>query len=239
MRLLDLTLCQPEQNLALDEALLEEAHQGGAGGEVLRIWEPREPIVVIGRSSRAVAEVDLEGCQQQGVPVLRRVSGGSAIVAGPGCLMYAVVLSYHQRPDLRSLDAAHRFVLETNRRALSNLCDGIERQGTSDLAVGPMKFSGNSLRCKRNHLLYHGTLLYDFRLELVPTYLRLPERQPEYRQGRGHEEFVMNLPTTGAALREELIEAWSAHEDYGPWPAERVERLVAEKYSKAEWNLRA
>jgi len=49
MRYLDLTLPTPAENLALDEALLEEAERAGRATETLRVWEPREPIVVVGR----------------------------------------------------------------------------------------------------------------------------------------------------------------------------------------------
>ena len=45
-------------------------------------------------------------------------------------------------------------------------------QGTSDLAIGDLKFSGNSARCRRRWLLYHGTLLYDFPLSLVAQCLQ-------------------------------------------------------------------
>ena len=45
------------------------------------------------------------------IPVLRRASGGAAIVAGPGCLMYSVVLRYAGREHLRLLDEVHRHVL--------------------------------------------------------------------------------------------------------------------------------
>ena len=48
----------------------------------------------------------------QRIPILRRSSGGAAIVAGPGCLMYAVVLSYEARPELRDISRAHAFVLD-------------------------------------------------------------------------------------------------------------------------------
>ena len=41
-----------EENLALDEALLEEAHEGLATGTVVRTWMAREPVVVVGSSSR-------------------------------------------------------------------------------------------------------------------------------------------------------------------------------------------
>ena len=96
-----LTLCNssnlpstaPAENLALDEALLLTAEEEKRQQEVLRLWEPRQPFVVLGSSSRIAAEVRLDGCRDRGIPVLRRTSGGAAIVAGPGCLMYALVLS--------------------------------------------------------------------------------------------------------------------------------------------------
>ena len=109
----DLTLATPEENLALDEALLDQA-EAGTGSEVLRLWESRQPMVVVGRGSHVAQEVDLAACRRDGVPVLRRTSGGGAIVNGPGCLMYALVLSYALRPRLRAIDVAHRHVLETS-----------------------------------------------------------------------------------------------------------------------------
>ena len=81
---------------------------------------------MIGRSSRIAAEVRRDLCDELRIPVLRRTSGGAAIVAGPGCLMYALVLSYALRPTLRAIDVAHRFVLGTIATALSRLVPGIE-----------------------------------------------------------------------------------------------------------------
>ena len=104
MTLLDLTLPTAAENLALDEALLDEAEASSAGCETLRLWEPQEPAVVIGRSSQAAIEVRLDACRELAVPVLRRASGGAAVVTGPGCLMYSLVLSYEMRPALRSFE---------------------------------------------------------------------------------------------------------------------------------------
>ena len=56
MRLLDLTLAAPEENLACDEALLEEA-EDGSNEETLRFWEPESFFVVLGYSRPAAAEV--------------------------------------------------------------------------------------------------------------------------------------------------------------------------------------
>src|SRR5512145_101364 len=103
MNLLDLTLPTPAENLALDEALLDANEAGDLAGEVLRLWESPQPIVVIGRSSRLCDEVNEPACRAAKVPILRRPSGGAAILAGPGCLMYSVILRYAGREHLRLL----------------------------------------------------------------------------------------------------------------------------------------
>ncbi len=236
MRYLDLTLPTAAENLALDEALLEEAEAGGEPRETLRLWEPRQPVVIVGRSSRIAAEVRTDECREAGIPVLRRASGGAAIVAGPGCLMYALVLSYGLRPELRALSRAHRWVLCTLAAALEPHVPGVRCCGTSDLAVGDLKFSGNSARCRRGHFLYHGTLLYDFPLQLVAKCLAMPPRTPDYRAGRPHEGFLTNLPLTGDTIRRVLVQAFAVDEPYGPWPEVRTAQLVAEKYGRPEWN---
>ena len=236
MRYLDLTLPTAAENLALDEALLDEAEAAGRPCETLRLWEPAEPLVVVGRSSKIAVEVRLDACRELAIPVLRRVSGGAAVVAGPGCLMYAVVLSYRLRPELRAVDRAHQFVLCTLAAAIEPLVPGVRCRGISDLALGQRKVSGNSVRCKREHLLYHGTLLYNFRLELIDRCLAMPPRQPDYRAGRPHAEFVANLPLAPSDIRAALAAAWNATEPLADWPRERTARLVSERYGREEWN---
>ena len=257
-RLLDLTLDTAEENLALDEALLLEAEAAAAAdvphAEVLRIWEPVRPLVVVGRGSRISREVNVAACHRDGVPILRRTSGGAAIVAAPGCLMYALVLAYAGRPHLRAISETHAYVLGHLADALAGHVPGVARAGTSDLAVGGRKFSGNSLRCRRTHLLYHGTLLYAMDLDLAERYLRIPPREPDYRAGRGHAEFLVNLPLSCEVLRNVLAAAWSASPCdatdagineppvEGPlsdrWPRRLTAELVAEKYGRREWNER-
>ncbi|MBI1248848.1 lipoate--protein ligase family protein [bacterium] len=236
MQLLDLTLATPEENLALDEALLIQAEEQESPCEVLRIWEPDQPLVVIGRASKIDEEVDTEVCRERNVPVLRRASGGAAVVTGPGCLMYAVVLSYELRPQLAALDVCHQFVMGRIQRTLAKEVPEIGFQGTCDLTLEGRKFSGNSLRCKRRSLIYHGTLLYDFDLKLIHQLLRTPPRMPDYRQERSHESFVTNVPIARETIRERLVEAWPTNGEMTDWPKDLTDRLVAEKYIKNEWT---
>jgi lipoate---protein ligase len=224
------------EDLALDEALLEAAETTPSPSECLRLWEPASAAVVVGRSSRFSAEVNLANCQADGVPIVRRTSGGAAIVAGPGCLMYSLVLSLELRPELRDVSVAHRFVLDRTIAAIGQFVPGVKCRGTSDLVIGDKKISGNSLRQRRRNLLYHGTLLYDFPLETISRYLIMPPRMPDYRAARPHGDFVVNLAMKGAELRRTLAETWAADSEYPQPPLATARQLALEKYATASWN---
>ncbi len=215
LQLLDVTLPTVQENLALDEALLDEAEDLDVGSnETLRLWSPPDFAVIIGRNSQIAVEVDHQYCHDNKIPILRRSSGGATVVIGPGCLMYSVILSYHRRPHLRDLSATHEFVLGRIARAIP----GSRLRGTSDLAIGEKKIAGNSLRCKRNHFLYHGTLLLNFPLHVIAQALKMPPRQPDYRRGRSHEDFVANCGLPEEDVRKAIIDAWKPTETRTIWP---------------------
>ena len=238
MLLVDHTCATPAEDLALDELLLDEAEATEGPREFLRLWEPPRPMVVIGRSSRVAEEVRVEECRRRDVPFFRRSSGGAAIVTGPGCLMYAVVLSYQEYPALRAIDLAHRHVMGKLVGALHSLVPGVEFQGTCDLTHEDRKFSGNALRCRREHLLYHGTLLYDFPLELIEQCLAAPPRTPDYREGRAHSAFVTNLPVSRESLRSALLAAWPTSGEYRDWDQAALQRIADEKFRSDAWNAK-
>jgi lipoate---protein ligase len=236
---LELTLLTPAENVALDEALLDWAESGNDDREVLRVWESPVPMVVAGRSSRVPAEIDVARCNKQGISIVRRSSGGASIVAGPGCLMYAVVLSYNLRPELRDITRAHQFVLDRMRNSLKAATRQISRAGTSDLVLAndeQRKFSGNSLRVKRSHCLYHGTLLYDFDLKLISTCLKTAPRQPEYRASRQHDDFVTNLPHSRKQLIDAVSVAFPTDGELDDVPMKLVGELVATRFGREDWN---
>jgi lipoate---protein ligase len=250
MQRLHLTLDTPAENIALDEALLDTAEATAPEAEYLRLWESPTPLVVLGRSSRAHEEVDLAGCERRGIPVLRRSSGGATIVAGPGCLMYAVVLSYTARPTAHGIHNSHTYVLDRIVSALQQHEPRVTRAGTSDIVIRDdtarctdpdlttaRKFSGNSLRVKRTHFLYHGTLLYNFDLALVPTLLRHAPRQPDYRQERNHADFITNLPLTRTQLASALTTTWRTTGELKDWPREQTAALVRERYTNQGWTF--
>lgn len=261
---------KPELHLACDEGLLdsmeclhasEDSEILGCSDipeqstEVLRFWQFDQPVVVMGRSSRISEEVNIENCSADGVPVLRRSSGGASIVAGPGCLMYTLLIDYRVRPAWRMLDVAHQSVMERLARATQSTLDlfGVQKsvgwQGTCDLTIDGKKFSGNALRCRRKFMIYHGTVLLQMPLKHIARYLLQPPRQPEYRENRDHLSFVCNLLPDDFAqtsefqgrLVESLAAEWGASREWDEFPyrahwLRQSEELLHRKYLSPNWH---
>lgn len=229
-----------EAHLALDEALLEEAHEGDREGTVVRAWMAAEPTVVLGSSSRVEDEVDMAACRDAGVRVIRRPSGGLTVVLGPGCVVWSVV-THHVGgpPPIEALHAAHLDPLCAALRATGR---PVIRRGSSDLAIEgdgiDLKVAGNALRVRRHAVLYHGTLLDAFDLPLVGRLLRHPPREPTYRGGRSHEDFLANLGMGTAAVMAAVRQAFQAGDTSDSWPRHRVAELVHARYGDPDWTLR-
>ena len=237
MQYLDLTLPSLAENLALDEALLLSA-EVGESSEVLRFWEWPKPAVILGAGGRLAEDVNEAACLADRTSILRRASGGGTVLLGTGCLLFSLVLAYERSPVLREVRSSYRYILGRVGAALDGLVPEVGQAGTSDLAVRGLKFSGNAQQRKRRFLLHHGTLLYHFDLASVQRYLHLPRRQPDYRRGRDHGAFLMNLPAEAGELKARLRTAWEASEAAGPWPRHEVRRLVEEKYLQRAWIFR-
>ena len=226
LHLLDLTLPLPVENLALDEALLEELEECG-GDPVLRFWESDCHFVVLGRTSRMADDVDLVACQEDGLPILRRASGGGTVLQGPGCLSYAFVLPINCHPDLVSIRTTNRFILERMAAALHRWEPATTLRGISDLAINDMKISGNAQRRTRKALLFHGTILHGMGADLIARYLKHPTRQPDYRLDRPHRTFLGMINIAPQRIRQAIANAWSAEPTDSKWPIARMSHTIA------------
>jgi lipoate-protein ligase A len=230
---LDIATC-----LAVDEAFLVGLETHGSGEELLYVWEPPDFAVVVGSGTRLDHEVKLNFCQALKIPIFRRISGGSSVVIGPGCLIYSLFLNRAHRPGLASPSEAHRFVLTQVAKALQSCVPEVEFYPPSDLGYCGRKFSGNSIRIKGKYLLYHGTILYRFPLEIVSLLLKEPPRQPEWRRKRCHKDFIINIPLSKGQLISLLRHAWQAYTTWIKVDWAQISDLVRARYSNALWNQR-
>ncbi len=238
MKYLDLTFTDPAANLACDEALLDYC-QASDVGEILRLWEPTGYFVVTGYSNKVSAEVNVPACKAGNIPIYRRFSGGGAVLQGPGCLNYALVIRNERIRSFHTIAESFRAVLERHQRVFGRLLvEPVQIEGISDLAVAGKKFSGNSQHRKQRYTLFHGTFLLNLDLSMVETTLRMPSKEPRYRSHRAHAEFLKNLLVRGETVRRELREEWNAVEELPSVPGNGIEQAVLERYSRREWNFK-
>jgi lipoate---protein ligase len=73
----------PVLHMALDEVLAREV-AAGRRPPTLRIWEWAAPAVIIGSFQSLRNEVDMDQARELGITVVRRISGGGAMLAEPG-----------------------------------------------------------------------------------------------------------------------------------------------------------
>jgi lipoate---protein ligase len=201
----NLSFPDPQANLNYDEELLRRAEKGG-GGEALRYWESPVHFIVLGRASVAEDDVELAAAERDNIQVLRRTSGGGTVLQGPGCLNFSLVLALKRYPDLASIRRSYVFILNKIMSSVKKFGIDAEFRPVSDLIVKgtEKKFSGNAQRRGRNHILHHGTILYDFDLSLISRYLKVPKKMPDYRANRTHADFVTNISVNPQLIREAI-----------------------------------
>ena len=258
MKRIDLAPAAPAECLAAEETLLNRAEAGAEQAEPaeewLLFWEPRETFVVVGYANQVAAEVNLTACEQAGVPVLRRCSGGGAIVQLPGGLNYALILRISEAGFTHTITAANQFIMERNRMAIETMGQmtndktrnpkseipdpKITVRGHTDLCIGNLKFSGNSQRRRKHFLLFHGTLLLNCDLHRIGELLPMPSFQPDYRAARPHADFVANLNQPVAAVKAALAEAWNATATGENPPLDEIQKLARGKYATRAWNFK-
>ena len=203
LSLIDTQLAHPLDQLRFDEQILAE------GRAVIRFWETRKECVVLGQSGREVRDLDIDACRHESLPVLRRCSGGGAVLLGPGCLNYALVLPLIWNPAWRDVRYSLRWVMHRMRSALG--IPGLRVEGDCDLAFCARKISGNAQRRTQSAILHHGTILYNFDTARAEQFLRPPHRQPLWRVGRSHADFMGNIPLSSPEIRARLADAWCGH----------------------------
>lgn len=167
--ILDLSVRDPAENLALEEAILR-SYGADKVPPTLRIWRnPR--CVVIGRGQNPEDEADLDFCRRYHIPVVRRPSGGGAVYHHPGNLNFSLFLPLDG--PWRDVRRSHEFVGALLAAALEERYGLRAEIGEGSLFVSGLKISGMA-QYRHRGLLYHGTfLLWEDRVAMEQVLLAL------------------------------------------------------------------
>ena len=165
---------------------------------------PEKPLVVLGSSNKIEAEVDAKACEDDGIPVLKRYGGGGTVVLYKNSLVVSVGCW------VRSIYDNDKYFRLMNHSVISCLNEinpdvSFSQRGYSDIVVGEKKIAGTSLFRSRKYLLYQASVLIDLDINLVNRALKHPTKEPDYRLGRKHSEFLSDLKSYGYISGSESI----------------------------------
>lgn len=173
----------------IDDDILERSHEPLA----LTSWVPDRPVVVLGSSNVAVNEVEMERCAEAGISVLKRYGGGGTVLLHGGCVIVSAGVWVSQLYQNKLyFDVMNRAVIAALAAAWPTLAN-LTQRGLSDIVMGQKKVAGTSLFRSRNYLLYQASLLIEPRIEMIAHYLKHPTKEPDYRQGRSHGDFITGI----------------------------------------------
>ena len=176
--------------MALDEILL---HRAAASGEaVLRVYAWSGPTLSLGRNQPAREEYDAAALRENGVAVVRRLTGGRAVlhdrevtysVTAPdsfGAALRDAYLRINQIlvHGLRALGVDAAIATPAGRAPVPSIAPCFEEPTEGELVLGGRKLVGSAQYREGGALLQHGSILVDDDQLLVAALLRTPAAPP-------------------------------------------------------------
>ena len=123
---------------AYDDDLLEAARRDRQTR--VRIYRLTDTVAVLGSGSRPEVELDLDACEEDNVPILRRRGGGCSVILDPGNVIVSVVATGQPFGRYRqAFDTLTDWLIDGLARCGM---PGISQAGICDLVVGDKKVAG-------------------------------------------------------------------------------------------------
>ena len=225
------------QNMAIDEALTESV------GEVpiLRIYGWRPAAVSIGYFQSMNEEVDFTKCREIGVDIVRRLTGGGAVLHE-----YELTYSFISRRYPQNIVESYKWICDAIVISINRLGFDASFVPLNDIVIAGKKVSGNAQTRRKGVLLQHGTIMLGVDVNKMFSVLKVPSEKLRDKiikdakervtslAGTTYDNMATSLKTSFAAKFEaKLIDDTLSTEEisHARWLAER-------KYSSNEWNLR-
>lgn len=238
MRCIHHTHTDPAFNLAAEEWLFRNTDE-----DIFMLWR-NDRAVIVGRNQNSAAEIDESFVRENGITVIRRMTGGGAVFHDLGNVNFSFIQLGSQA---KRLDF-HRFtapILE----ALQAIGVNCRFEGRNDLTIDGMKFSGNAQLIEKDRVLHHGTLLFSAQMADLSGALKVNPAKFEDKAVKSVKKRVTNIAShlPEPLGVEEFIARVMAHvsgstgEAPGLRPDEEegIRELVRTKYGTWDWNFGA
>ena len=253
------------RNMAVDEALLESCAGGAEGFPCLRLYGFRPPCLSLGFSQEHARAVDLAFCRESGIDVVRRPTGGRAVLHDVE-LTYAVVARYGAGPFgagvLATYEAISRALIAAF--ALLGVESAVTEEAESDasprgepvcfaepsrheIAARGFKIAGSAQARRRGSFLQHGSLPIQVDVDRLAGATGLPRgaggarRLPDLKGLAQILGRPLDPSEVARAIRggfERTFRGEFAAGGLAPGERERAEWLRAHRYLTAAWTFR-
>ncbi|MGV8963843.1 MAG: lipoyl protein ligase domain-containing protein [Candidatus Saccharimonadaceae bacterium] len=159
------------------------------------LWIPDMTYIVLGASNKLDNSIEESMVLRDNIRVLKRHTGGQTVMLTTNSLIISAVITDEMM--MKPKDVFNTFndliidVIEKDHFVK------FSKRGISDIALDEKKIMGSSMYSNKEKLFYHAVLNFDEPATTFQKYLKHPSKEPDYRIGRSHTEFVTSLKETG------------------------------------------
>lgn len=225
-------------NLALEEVLLKEYNC-----DIFMLWQNFRA-VVIGKNQNALEEIDSAFAKQNGVAVVRRITGGGAVFHDLGNLNFTFI-KRQAKDKFLDFELFNKPIIQT----LAEFGFNAVNSKRNDILVGDKKVSGNAQTVFKDSVMHHGTLLFNADMAMLSKVLKPHAFKIESKAIQSVRSRVANL--SEIAKREIDIEQFkiAAEQKFQEGGGQIIDaqsdkellskahKLKDQKYSLWEWNF--
>ncbi|KIL29322.1 hypothetical protein B4133_1147 [Bacillus altitudinis] len=229
----------PMINLAIEEYCLKYLDPE----ETYLLFYINQPSIIIGKNQNTIEEINTKYVEDNGIKVVRRLSGGGAVYHDKGNLNF----SFITKDDG---DSFHNFKKFTKPviKALEKLGVKAELSGRNDIMADGRKISGNAQFATRGRIFSHGTLLFDSEIEHVVSALNVKKEKIESKGIKSIRSRVANISelmdqkmTTEEFRKILLSYIFDTNGDVPEYKLtekdwEKIHEISRDRYQKWEWN---
>jgi lipoate-protein ligase A len=222
----------PRMNLALDEVLTSRVGEGRRR-PTLRIWEWDQSAVVIGSFQSYRNEVDPEGAARHGFDVVRRISGGGAMLMAAGQIItYSLYVPASLVAGMTFADS-YAFLDDWVLQALRSLGIDAVYQPLNDIASSSGKIGGAAQkRLANGGVLHHATLSYDIDGQTMTEVLRIGREKLSDKGTASAAKRVDPLRSQTGLARAEIIDRFI--DTFRSLTSAEDGTISADEYAEAE-----
>jgi lipoate-protein ligase A len=169
------------------------------------VWVPERLMVVIGKGSDPELELIPDSISEDNVPVIRRDTGGCGVVLSPEMVVVSFLLKNDKDKKQGEYFRLFDKMIISAFRKLG--VENIEMAGSSDIALNGLKVAGSSIYRNKDIVFFHAIINLNGGVEAMERYLKIPPREPDYRQGRSHKDFVTSFKAQGYEIDPKKLDA--------------------------------